>query len=379
MQHAIARIKGRIRSNSPGMIFGSLAGLGIIFVGTLFILQGKAATNVTSVEAESGTKSARAVAVTTSGASGGSAVKFTQAPAAPTGEVFTMISIGDIQQEMWSASANVKCTNRSSYIVQNKTAWNLKYVWQVGDLQDWDDATHSHYERASPCMRTIENAGIPISLVVGNHDTNAVCYGGSACPGADTTVEVRNTTTWNTYYPPSRFPGIVTYQPGKTDNAYRTFQAGGLDWLILNYELWPRTDVVNWMKTVVASHPHHNVILISHSIMDGGGNVYNSNGGYGANSATYVDTQVTKAYANVRFTFSGHVGNSDFRQDTGVNGNKVYQFMDCYHDQVNNWMRILTFDTINNTVKTKVYAPLTDQTRTEAQANVNLSGISWVR
>jgi hypothetical protein len=377
MRRFMKKFLATIRRNPRNAALGSLVALGIVFIGALFIIQGRAASSVTSVEAEAGTKSTQASVVATTGASGGSAVKFTQPPTTPppTGEVFTMISIGDIQQEMWTDSAHVKCTNRSSYIVQNKAAWNLKYVWQVGDLQDWDDATHSHYERASPCMRTLENAGIPIALTVGNHDTN----GGSACPGADTTVEVRNTTTWNTYYPPSRFPGIVTFEPGKTDNAYRTFKAGGLDWLLINYELWPRTNVVNWMKTVVAANPHHNVILISHSIMDGAGNIYNSNGGYGANSATYVDTQVTKAYANVRFTFSGHVGNSDFRQDTGVNGNKIYQFMDCYHDQTNNWMRILTFDTINNTVKTRVYAPLTNQTRTEAQANVNLSGISWVR
>jgi hypothetical protein len=369
-----------VRRNPRNAALSCLAALGVVFVGGLFIIDSRAVPFFASTETETGTISGNATKfVGDNTASNGAGVKFNQPTGSSSGEVFTMISIGDIQQEMWSPSANVKCTNRSSYIVQNKAALNLKYVWQVGDLQDWDDETHSHYERASPCMRTIENAGIPISLTVGNHDTNAVCYGGSACPGTVTAVEVRNTTTWNSYYPPSRFPGMVTFEAGKTDNAYRTFTAGGLDWLILNYELWPRTNVVNWMKTVVSTHPNHNVILISHSILDGGGNVYNSNGGYGANSATYVDTQVTKAYPNVRFTFSGHVGTSDFREDTGVNGNKIYQFLDCYHDQTNNWMRLLTFDTTNNTVKTKVYAPLTNQTRTEADANVNLSNINWVR
>jgi len=304
---------------------------------------------------------------------------------------------------------------RWTWLVANKTALNLKYVWQVGDLQDTDNllcavgtpasqqSTCSHdlsvnpryepnppfnidhfqYYWASQGLKALENAGIPYALTIGNHDTGAVC-GGPACPVVagqtqKVTQEVRDTATWNSYYPPSRFPGIVTFEAGKTDNAYREFDAGGLHWMLINLELWPRTEVVNWAKTVVAAHPHDNVIITTHSYLNGGGGIDQTNGGYGTNTMQYVFDNLVKQYPNILMVYSGHVGNSDYRVDTGVNGNKIYDFMDTYHDQVNNWIRLVTLDTKNNTIKTKVYSPATNATRTEATANVSITGVKWIR
>jgi hypothetical protein len=357
------------------LVFGLFAFAGSVF----WLANSAAATFVSRQEAEAGIIGGPATTVTDSAASAGSAVKFAPATTPPpSGETqFTLVSMPDTQREINTATRYPRFQNRMTWLAQNKAALNIKYVWQVGDLQDWDDATHSHYERASSALKTLDTAGIPYALTVGNHDTNAVCTGGSACPGADTHAQLRNTTTWNSYYPPSRFRLDGVYEAGKTDNAYRTFVAGGLNFLVLNYELWPRTPIVNWMKTVVAAHPRHNVILISHSHLNGSSGIEGGNGSYGDNSPQYVYDQVIKQYANIRFTFSGHVGNSGFRTDTGINGNKIYSFLDCYHDESTNPMRLLTVNTANNTVNTKVYAPFTNQTRSDGQYNI--SGISWVR
>ena len=40
--------------------------------------------------------------------------------------------------------------------------------------------------------------------------------------------------------------------------------------------------VVSWAKDVVASHPHDNVIVLTHSFLEADGSVSTSNGGYGA-------------------------------------------------------------------------------------------------
>jgi hypothetical protein len=378
-----------------------------MFVGVILVIRIFASTSPLGFEAENGSITGGATTIQNSAASGGSSVKFASpspVPSPVSTSVFTLASLPDTQRDLWNtASIASNFDGRFNYLVQQKTALNLKYVWQVGDLQDTDNlifssdksvnpryiasstfnVDHFQYEQASKGLKILDDAGIPYALAVGNHDTGAVC-GGPACPvvagqTGPTTVEVRNTSVWNRYYPPSRFAGITTYEAGKTDNAYRLFSAEGVSFLLMNLELWPRTDVITWAKTVVAAHPHDNVIIFTHSYLNGGGGIEQTNGGYGANSPQYLFDNLIKVYPNIRFVFSGHVGNSDYREDTGVNGNKIYEMMDTYHDTVNNWIRLLRVDTANNSITTRVYSPVTNQTRTEAAANVAITGINWVR
>jgi hypothetical protein len=380
------------------IIIGLTLVLGVLIVWRIF-----AATAPIAFEAEIGKLTAGATNVANTVASGGLVTQFgTPTPTVNTGSVFTLASLPDTQRDLWNASdiAN-KFDGRLNYLAQNKSALNLKFVWQVGDLEDTDNLIfssdksinprympywtidHYQYVNASAGLKILENAGVPYSLTVGNHDTGAVC-GGPACPvvagqTSTTPVEVRNTKVFNAFYPPSRFPGIVTFEDGKSDNAYRTFQAGGLTFLVMNLELWPRTVVIDWARTVVAAHPHDNVIITIHSYLTGGGTIDQTNGGYGANTGQFLYDNLIKLYPNIKFVFSGHVGLSDYHLDTGINGNKIYDFMDTYHDTTNNWIRLLTFDTTLNTIKTRVYAPYTGQTRTESAANISLTDVSWIR
>jgi hypothetical protein len=392
--------------------FASVAGL-VALVGSIAVWRIFAAGTPVAFEAESGTVAGPATIASSTGTSGGSYVKFDAPTPTPTpvptatpsaAGVFTLASIPDTQRDLWTTTnASQNFDGRLKYLANNKAALNLKYVMQVGDLQDTDNLTfssdpavnpryqpgsffnidHAQYVWASNSLKTLEIAGVPYALAVGNHDTGAVC-GGPACPVVagqtqSTSIEVRNTSTWNMYYPPSRFPGLTVFEAGKTDNAYRQFTAGGVNFGVLNLELWPRTNVIDWAKTVVAAHPHDNIIITTHSYLNGGGGIEQTNGGYGANSPQYVFDNLVKVYPNIRFVFSGHTGNADYRVDTGTNGNNIYEMLDCYHDTVNNWIRLLTVDTVNNTITTKVYSPINGATRTEAQANVTISGINWVR
>ncbi len=81
----------------------------------------------------------------------------------------------------------------------------------------------------------------------GNHDTAAVCPGGSACDPARTKTLVRDNSTFNQYFTGGSF-GAVTerFEAGKVDNVLAEYTAGGLRWGVLSLELWPRTAVVDW-------------------------------------------------------------------------------------------------------------------------------------
>jgi hypothetical protein len=118
-----------------------------------------------------------------------------------------------------------------------------------------------------------------------------------ACPGANTRIAARDTATIRRYFPVSRFPAMHgEFEPGKIDNAFSTFSAGGRQWMALTLELWARTAAVDWAKTVVASHPDYNVIVATHSYLDADGSIYPINGGYGANSPQYLYDNLIRRY-----------------------------------------------------------------------------------
>ena len=111
-------------------------------------------------------------------------------------------------------------------------------------------------------MRTIEQAGVPYAMSIGNHDTRAVGwngvpgstgYGGSAymynpeCltrfPASECrpTKLVRHTEEFNGTFTAARYTSVGgAYEPGKVDNIFSTFSAGGHRWLVLTLELWAR-------------------------------------------------------------------------------------------------------------------------------------------
>jgi hypothetical protein len=231
-------------------------------------------------------------------------------------------------------------------------------------------------------LKILEGARVPYALAIGNHDTAAVGVGGGACSGctgAQVHAGLRNTTTFNQYFPPSRFSSLGgVFEAGKIDNAFFTFSAGGLEWLVLSLELWPRTAVVPWAKGVLAAHPKHNVIMITHSYLTGSGGIEQTNGGYGDNSPQYLFDNLIKLYPNVRFVFSGHTGLAGYRVDTGVNGNKIYNLLQCYHDEVSNPSRLIEIDTAKGTATTRVYGAWTKETKADGSA-FTISGIDFVR
>ncbi|MET0693851.1 MAG: metallophosphoesterase [Propionibacteriaceae bacterium] len=299
-------------------------------------------------------------------------------PAEPTTDTnFSFAVMPDTQQEVLRAS-DTRFKNRTQWLVKNEAALDLRFVTSSGDVVNWDTPDHSQYEIASAAMEPLEDAAIPYSLAIGNHDTAAVCEGGGACDVTKTSVLFRDTSTFNSYFTAERFGAVKgAFEPGKVDNEYSTFSAGGVKWMVLVLEMWPRPAAVDWAQSVVESHPDYNVMVVTHSYLDSSGNIDTGGGTTGKTTPKYLFDNLIKQYPNIKFVFSGHVGEHAKREDTGVNGNKIYSFLETFHDPKSNPVRLVTVDTKANTLKTWVYAPYTDDT--DDSSVVNLSGLQLVR
>jgi hypothetical protein len=287
---------------------------------------------------------------------------------------FSIAVMPDTQQEVLQAS-DVRFVNRSKWLAATKPLLDTRYVMHSGDIVNWDTDDHVQYARARAALAPLAGS-ISYSLAPGNHDTAAVGPGGSAADPTRTDVQVRDTATFNRYLG----PGVRTtgrYESGKVDNSYTTFGAGGYNWLVLTLELWPRTSAVTWARGVVAAHPKHNVIVVTHSYLTSAGGIEKTNGGYGANSPQYVYDNLIKQYPNIKMTFSGHTGAAGYRRDVGVRGNVIHNYLLTMHSTTTNPVQLVEINLKAGTVSSSVYAPHTKTTYpTYYRAP---AAVSWVR
>jgi len=300
--------------------------------------------------------------------------------------VFSIAILPDTQQEvqpsMDGVTRNVnddRFINRTQWLANNKSQLNLKYVLHSGDVVNWGERDEPQYQVASKGMNVLEAAGIPYVLSFGNHDTRAVCAGGSACPGESAAVNLRLSPLFNKYFAGRFGSAAGPYVPyddpadvptGNISNGYSVFEAGGHQWLVLSLELWPRKEAVAWAAGIVASHPTHNVIVVTHSyLVDSNGTLHGDNGGYGSTSPQYLFDNLIRKYSNIRFVFSGHEGTAASYKYTSGSGSPTAYYLECFHSDSTNPVRVLKIDTANDTATSYLYAPKTNQ---------YWNGASWV-
>lgn len=275
-------------------------------------------------------------------------------------EAFTLAVIPDTQMEVLDAG-DTRMADRMRWLVQQREALNIPIVLHVGDMVNWDTPEHEQFRIASEAFEVLDEAGLPYVIALGNHDTAAVKVGGSAAPG-NVNLNLRNTATFNRYFPLERFKRLAgVHEEGKIDNACHTFSAGGLDWLVINLELWAREEAIEWARGVVESHPNHNIILLTHAHLTGKDEIHQTNGGYGNNSPQLIFDRIARPFPNVKLILSGHWGTHGYRRDDGADGNVIHQFRQCYHDRQTNPVRLLRIDPAAGTITSRVYCPSTGQ------------------
>ncbi|MBX7266787.1 metallophosphoesterase [Micromonospora sp. Llam7] len=271
---------------------------------------------------------------------------------------FAFAVVPDTQEEVLTAS-DPRLLQRVGWLVAQRGALDLRFVTHSGDVVNYDTADHVQYERARAALRPLETSGTPYTLAVGNHDTQAAGPDGELRSPAGQLL--RDTTVFNRYFTAGRFGAVRgRFEPGKVDNAYATYTAGAVRWLVLTLELWPRRAAVAWAQGVVAAHPGHNVVVVTHHYLESDATIGQA-AGYGSTSPQYLFDNLVGRYPNIRFVFSGHTGTAASRVDTGVHGNRIHSFLQTFHSPRTNPVRLVEIDTTADSLRTWIYAPYTDE------------------
>lgn len=269
--------------------------------------------------------------------------------------------------------------SQMDWIVNNKKKENIPFAVHMGDIVNYNN--NIHWDRASLAFERLDQAAIPYALANGNHDNAAVGeFSGSAAPG-NTRINVRDTEKYNRYFPASRYRNIRgVFEKGRNENAFHTFLASGMNWLVINLEFCPRKTAVLWADSVTKAHPFYNTIVITHFYLTPKGTINPTNAGYGALSPQEMYDLFIKKNKNILLVLSGHVTESSFLVSTGDHGNKIYQILQDYQneDSGGGYLRLLKINPQKGTISGEMYTPFYQKFRTD-QSKVEFKDVQFIK
>ncbi|MGS2620145.1 carbohydrate-binding protein [Micromonospora sp. LZ34] len=278
---------------------------------------------------------------------------------AQAAENFTLVMLPDTQyaSESWPEVFRAQM----QWVDDQQSASNIRYVLHVGDVVDNSDQQYQ-WDNSKSAMG-LPADDVPYIIGPGNHDLDS--------------TTTRAATRYNLNYPRATFTGLPsfggTYPSTQNDNAYHTFTAGGVDWLVVALKYAPNDSEIAWANQVVSAHPKHNAILVTHAYQNG--TTKDANG-------TKLWTNLVSRHANFRFTFSGHYVNAGVISQQGVNGNTVHQIQADYQSlsqrDPNSYMRVMTYNPTTDTLDVKTYSPYLNRYMTDAKNQFVLNNINPV-
>lgn len=296
---------------------------------------------------------------------------------------WTLVVLPDTQ--IYSQTHPDLFKDQTRWIVANKDRYNIKYVLHLGDIVNVNTDLNQ-WTNARAAMSILDGE-VPYCIVPGNHD-----YG----PGGNASDR---STHFNTFFPLANYLSWPTFggvmEPGKLDNSYHVFEAGGVDWLIIGLEWGPRNSPVAWANQIVSNHPNHRAIMITHAYMYFDDTRYDwaakgssqswspyaygtASDPDGTNDGEDLWKKLIKPHPNFVMVFNGHVLNDGLARLSSTNdyGNTVHQMLVNYQMHAlggQAFLRLVEFLPDGKTVQVKAYSPFYGTYKTDPQNQFTLT------
>lgn len=204
-----------------------------------------------------------------------------------TGYDYSFAVVGDTQTLNYYYQD--KLVSLYNWIANNVEEKKIEYVIGLGDITDKDQP--AEWTLAKNLMKKL-NGKVPYSVVRGNHDS------------AD---------KFNKYFPYSEYGSTVSGSfDGTMLNTYHKFDVGEIKYLLLNLDMGPSDEVLEWANKIVSENPDRNVIVSTHvylyhdgTTLDEGDNAAASKLG-GHNDGDDIWNKFVKKHKNIVLVLSGH-------------------------------------------------------------------------
>jgi hypothetical protein len=268
------------------------------------------------------------------------------------------------------------------WILDNIDALDIRFVLHEGDIVEFNEV-----EQWRVAQRQLGRLSgrVPLALSIGNHDM-----------GIEEWADVRSSKI-DDYFAWEELAD-KSNRGGRYDdtiwNSYYYFAGDVTEWLILSLEFGPRSNVLQWADDVIANHPEHDVIVLTHAYLYSDGTRYDwgrkgesqrwnphsydlqppeaASESRSVNDGEQMWNQLVSRHPNIRFVLSGHTLNDGVGRltSTGDAGNEVHQLMANYQHQVvhngqsradSGFLRVMEFNEEGGAVQVRTYSPWLDQ------------------
>jgi hypothetical protein len=274
------------------------------------------------------------------------------------GDSYTIAVLPDTQYMV--AKYPFILTRLNQWLMENAQEQGISLILQVGDVTD--NNTPPQWVIAQENYSQLDGV-LPYVLTIGNHDMS---------PGQGGQVAHRYQSLIKDYFPPAVFVGLQGSFPlGRLDNTYHTFNIAGIDYLVLTLEFAPPDEALEWANQVVAAHPDHKVIVVTHYYLTNAGN--RAPQGRSTSYPMGQDTTTTmndgaiiwynfiRKHPNIAYVFSGHTYSNAIPWNIGYgeHGNMVYEFLIDFQSEDyggNGYFALFEF-TPDNKLNVKAYSP----------------------
>lgn len=264
------------------------------------------------------------------------------------------------------------------WIVEHREEDSIEFAIHLGDLTD--NNSTSEWRVADRAHKVLDRAGIPYSVLPGNHDHHQL--EGDAIS--------RNTSGYNQKFGPHRFNGQGWYggsmNPAKNDYNVTFFEIGYLQFMVISLGHAPTKDALCWAEEQIRANPHRRVILATHCYLKRG-TLFGQWTEFGTEYFDIIDHQkfCAKKYSvvgadgavvyrelvarhpNIFLVACGHVSGRGLRRRVRDDGSVVHEMLVDYQSEMrfgdkhgNGWMRLLRFDARNSVVEYRPETPLED-------------------
>jgi len=266
--------------------------------------------------------------------------------------------------------------DQARWIVANKDRYNIQYVLHLGDIVNVNTAVQWTNARTAMFMLDGE---VPYALAPGNHDFS--------------TLVAPRATLFNDFFPLAKYQSWPTFggvrEPGRLENSYHLFSAGGVDWLLFALEYGPRNGTVAWASQIASNYPARKKILITHAYLydddtrydwaaKGSAQSWSPHAGgaasdpEGTNDGEELWQKLVKIHANWVMTINGHVLHDGLGRVPSTNdfGQVVHQMLVNYQMQPLGGearLRLMEFRPDGQTVQIKAYSPFYGDYKTDTQ------------
>lgn len=287
---------------------------------------------------------------------------YSQTGVVPTGSpvipvvpsTFTFAVLGDMQNETQFYPAVL--ASECQWIVDNAVSNNIQAVFSMGDITNNGNSTEFQSARTN-CFDKLNEAGIVNIPTIGNHDYATMNSNGS-----------RVDALYNNYFGASYFSGdpwYVTSYNNDNSNYYSKFTVGSRRFLILNLEVFPRSEVVTWASNIININPSYEVIVVTHGYQRQDGTLFSRDDVWGpafyglsidSNSGQDLWNNLIRNYSNIRAVLSGHDLGANFASFASTPviataGNTINQLFINFQQATNGgdgWVGLLTLDNVSD-------------------------------